>query len=513
MDDPVGGGASVIGTGDVGDTARALATLHAYVRNAPARPGLRLRVPPFVTIAADVAAALRRSQPGPSLDALDAMAAGARGPLVVRASPCAPDAPRPEARFLPNDPDGPDATRRAALTGAIVSLCRDARDTDVAVVVQAVSGARRASGRFYPDASGSLHTFDFFATDPDRKEAGVLRLALGLGRAIDRGERTWIVSPARPDAPPPFASVTDQLAHSQLRFWGLDLGAPPGADPLVTEELTRAETDGALELVASTFIAASERIVPGIRRPGPRVVDFAPLLGASARVPFVDLVRDLRAWSVETLGEDALVGLTVTRRDEDVRVDLLRLAALDPLARRPHVSDAERADAACLLSAERVLGNGVVPDVCDVVYVRPDAFRSTASTRVAAELRDVDRTLAAAGRTYLLIGFGRWGSSDPALGIPVSMADISHARVVVETTLPSMLVEPSDGIHFFHDLASRGVPFLMNRHDERGRVDFDWLAARPAEAETPHVRHVRVDTPLRIVVAGRDGRAGVWHGA
>jgi hypothetical protein len=162
-----------------------------------------------------------------------------------------------------------------------------------------------------------------------------------------------------------------------------------------------------------------------------------------------------------------------------------------------------------VVAAERVMGNGAFDGVRDVVFVRPSAFDRARTRQVAADVAGVNGRLVEAGRPYLLIGFGRWGSSDPWLGIPVAWADVAGARVIVEAALPSFDVEASQGAHFFHNLLGFQVPYLSVSLAAPSRVDWAWLESLAAVWETPLVRHVETEAPLRIRVDGRRRRAVV----
>jgi hypothetical protein len=180
------------------------------------------------------------------------------------------------------------------------------------------------------------------------------------------------------------------------------------------------------------------------------------------------------------------------------------------------IADDELASPDLLLASDRVMGNGAPQAITDVVYVKPHSFESRLTRKIAAELEQINRPLLEGDRGYLLLGFGRWGSSDPWLGIPVNWGQIAGARVIVESTLPGMDVEPSQGAHFFHNIISFEVCYLCVRHGESGgstrrSIDWGWLDAQPVVAETDLVRHVRLEQPLRIKVDGRSGRGAVWR--
>jgi hypothetical protein len=156
------------------------------------------------------------------------------------------------------------------------------------------------------------------------------------------------------------------------------------------------------------------------------------------------------------------------------------------------------------------LGNGTIGGLADIVFVKPDTFDASQTRLIGAELGLLNAKLTGAQRSYVLIGFGRWGSSDPWLGIPVSWDQISGAKVIVESTRPEMNVELSQGSHFFHNISCLGVSYLSVRHADTGGIDWNRLQAAEVVEETRFLRHVRVDAPLRVKVDGRSGRGGVW---
>jgi hypothetical protein len=159
------------------------------------------------------------------------------------------------------------------------------------------------------------------------------------------------------------------------------------------------------------------------------------------------------------------------------------------------------------------MGNGVNDTIQDIVFVRPEHFSPLKTGVIAQELDGINQQLAEQGHTCLLIGFGRWGSSHPSLGIPVDWSQISSARAIVEATLPTMNVELSQGSHFFHNLSSFRASYFMVHHDRGFGIDWDWLNAQPLVQETEFVRHVRPVKPLSVRVDGRSGRGVILRGA
>jgi hypothetical protein len=390
-------------------------------------------------------------------------------------------------------------------------------DTErMAVLVQEVVG-RRHDDRFYPDVSGVGRSWNFYPAESGRREDGVVNLALGLGKTVVDGGVTWSYSPARPDAPPPFASAADRVRGTQREFWAVNMGRPPAHDPLKETEylalagLPEAELDGTLAWTASTWQPDSDRLVPGVGSPGPRCLDFAPLLTLGVH-PLNDVVRELLAVFEEAVGDPVEIefaALLDGGAQARPRLAFLQVRPLVVSRERVEVSPEDLQSAAAVVASDRVLGNGVVPDLRDVVYVRPAGYDSAANPAIARELAALDRALAEEGRRYLLIGFGRFGSADPWLGAPVNWAQIHGARAIVEVSLPELAGDLSQGSHFFHNVTSFSVPYFSVRHDARGRIDWDWLERREPARETEHVRHVSLREPLEVRVDGLTGRGVV----
>ena len=380
----------------------------------------------------------------------------------------------------------------------------------MAVIVQEVVG-RRHGDRYYPEVSGVARSYSFYRSGKARPEDGVVNLALGLGKTIVDGGLSWTYSPAYPRATPPYGSVQDLLKQTQLEFWAVNMGKPSAYNPIEETEymvragIAEAEYDGTLREVASTYLPQSDRLSPGIGASGPRVINFAPLL-VLEDLPLNDLVKRLLAICQEAFGAPVEIEFAITflPGDEPAKFGFLQV--------RPMVVSAEVVDvdldhlgAGVLLASDRVMGNGVVEGVRDIVFVKPDVFESRHTRVVAEELALLNRELVAERRTYLLIGFGRWGSSDPWLGIPVAWDQIAGAKAIVEATLPTMNVDLSQGSHFFHNISSFSVSYFSVPFTGRHPIDWDGLARQPIVRETGFVRHVRTEAPLLIRVDGRSG--------
>ncbi len=398
---------------------------------------------------------------------------------------------------------------------------RDITQEKMAVIVQEVVG-RRHGDRFYPDVSGVARSYSFYRSGAARPEDGVVNLALGLGKTIVDGGLAWTYSPAFPHATPPFASPRAMLGETQSRFWAVNMGKAPAYDPvaeteyLVEATLKEAAEDETLEFVASTYDPQSDRLSIGMRPGGAWAVTFAPLL-ALDEVPLNAAVKSLLGACEEAVSAKVEIEFAMTiERNRGGLAAQFGFLQVRPMAVSDQVVDVPIGDLesdAALVASETVMGNGTVDTIRDVVYVRPERFEARHTRAIARELAQVNTELVDEKCSYLLIGFGRWGSSDPWLGIPVEWSEINGAAAIVEATLPAMNVDLSQGSHFFHNISSFQVSYFSVPHSGRYAIDFDWLAARPVVRESELVRHVRLSSPLVVRVDGRSGRGVVMKSA
>jgi len=391
------------------------------------------------------------------------------------------------------------------------------QDERMAVVIQEVVG-ERFNERFYPIVSGVIRTYNCYPTGASRAEDGVVNLALGLGKSIVDGGVTWVYNPRFPGRPPPVGSVRDMITNTQSRFWAINM-APASFDPineaehLVQMGLDIAEWDDVLRFTASTYDGASNRLVIGTAAEGPRVLTFSRILELGD-VPLNDVVRRLSNACKSATQSDVEIefALTLDRRHGlPARFGFLQMRPMMTDSSSVTVDEAELTSDRTLVASESVLGNGRDDTVMDIIYVKPAAFDAKHTPAIAKEIESLNAELQSAGRRYLLIGFGRWGSSDPWLGIPVTWPQLSGARVIVEATLPEINVDASQGSHFFHNMISFQVLYFMVHHDEQYAIGWDWLDRRPASIETRFLRHVRLESPLEIRVDGRRKRGVILH--
>lgn len=555
---------SRIGGGGLGGKAAGLRRIHEHILpriDLSDLPGFAVDVPRMVVLATDVfelfmarnelwsiatsdasddrvSHAFRRAElPAEIVGDLRRLIAGVHTPLAIRSSSLLEDAlDHPFAgvyatKMIPNNELEEDRRFRrlvdairfvyastffSAATAYRRSIAGDDRAERMAVIIQEVVGQRTGS-RFYPTVSGVGRSFNFYPTGHGRPQDGVVSLALGLGKTIVDGGLSWSYCPRYPKAPPPFNSLKDLLQNTQTRFWAVYMGEPPVPDPmretesLVAPELSQAEADGTLALVASSYDAASDRLDPGLARSGPRAVTFAPLLG-SRFIPFDRAVERMLTAARDELGSDVEIELAATFDPDDIlpaRIGFLQVRPMRVSHGSVVVEAAALTGSNIVIASQHVLGNGRRDDITDVVYLDEEQFDRALTPQIAVALERVNRALVAQGRPYLLIGFGRWGTSDPWLGVPVSWGQIGGARVIVEATLPEVNADLSQGSHFFHNLLGFEILYLSVPFDGPGYIDWQWLRQQEVITHDGLVRHVRATRPLEIAVDGVNRRGMV----
>jgi hypothetical protein len=558
---------TAIGRGELGGKAHGLALMRDVLesRLAPVfRPDIEISVPTLTVITTEyfdlfmkqndlygiaqagarddlIAGAFQKADlPAQLVGDLRALIAQVQTPLAVRSSSRLEDAIfEPFAsvyatKMIPNNQTDTDARFRKLVEAVkfvyASTFFRDAKsyikatrhqaaEEKMAVIIQEVVGVRRGQ-RFYPHVSGVARSYNFYPLGNARPADGVIDLALGLGKTIVDDGVSWSYSPAYPQANPPYNTLDDLLSQTQSEFWAVNMGWPVEFNPIRETEymkkfsLVEAENDGALQFIASTYRAQDDKIVYGIAEPGPRVIDFAPILKFDL-IPLNGMLRALIKLCEETVGRMVEVEFALTldeRRGKPARFGFLQVRPMVVSEATVDIPLSELAGPNVLLASELALGNGVVEGLRDIVFVRPENFNVHHSETIAAELERLNRGLAEGRVPYLLIGFGRWGTSDPQAGIPVNFGQICGAKAIVEFALPDTSSMLSQGSHFFHNITSFRVFYFSLSPADKYRIDWDWLGRQPVVGETEFVRHVRTPEPFRIRVDGRSSRGVIIHG-
>jgi hypothetical protein len=392
------------------------------------------------------------------------------------------------------------------------AIGHDIDDEKMAIIIQKLVG-KHYFKRFYPEMAGVARSYNYYPLKPAKPEDGVVNLALGLGKTVVDGGISWVYSPAFPHSEPPFGSTKDLLKGSQTEFWAVNMGEPPEYDPLseveylTLENLSAAEEDASLKYIASTYNALADRLSIGTGFKGPRALTFAPLL-VLEQVHFNDLIKSLLSISEQALGTPVEIEFAMTF--EPHRFGFLQVRAMAVPTDVIMVSEQELQGENVLAASEGVLGNGVVENIKDVVYVRPDTFELKHTPAIVPDLERINDQLLEAGIPYLLIVFGRLGTTDPWLGIPVQWGQVCGAKVIVEATQENIKVELSQGSHYFHNMINLGVKYFSMPYSSQYKIDWDWLGCQDVIDQTRFICHVRLPTPLKILVDGRRSRGVIY---
>ncbi len=379
----------------------------------------------------------------------------------------------------------------------------------MAVMIQELVGVQHED-RFYADFAGVARSYNVYPEPGHEASDGVVAAALGMGRTVVDGSPCLRFNPKHPRQVVGFSSVEYALENSQRTFYALDLGWEAPGRPLagvVNHPLETAEHDGTLTFLGSTYSAENDSIVDGISRPGVRLITFAQILKHEA-FPLARLISELLEKCATGTGGPVEIEFAgnLPSRGRPGRFGFLQLRPLAMSKEREEVKIGDVADEDLLCRSNMVLGNGRVDDIQDIVMVDKETFERSRSREVALIVGRFDAILRKQGRSYLLIGVGRWGSADPHLGIPVGWNQICGAGVIVECGFRDFQVAPSQGTHFFQNLTSSNVGYLTVSSDSRdGFVDWEWLASLPAVREEECVRHIKLEKPMTVTLSGATG--------
>lgn len=386
----------------------------------------------------------------------------------------------------------------------------------MAVILQEVVG-KQYDGRYYPNISGVLRSLNYYPIGDERAEDGIASLALGLGKYIVDGGQTLRVSPYHPHQVLQTSEMETALRETQTRFYALDtrhVGNDFKVDDgfnILNLKVKEAERDNSLNFIASTYDPYDQVIRDGLYEGGRKVISFAGVLQQNV-FPLPELLQMSMRYGAEAMRRPVEIEFACNLNAD--RTGSLYLLQIRPIVDQKQMLDEDLAaipDTDCLLRSHNSLGHGVTEDVTDVVYVKTDdRFSAADNPTIAREIEKLNKEYLDRGTNYVLVGPGRWGSSDSWLGIPVKWPHISAARVIVEVALKNYRVDPSQGTHFFQNLTSFGVGYFTideNRND--GCFHKATLDAMPVVEETEHVRVVRFEKGLRIMMDGKKGEGVV----
>ena len=546
-----------IGEGSLGGKGRGLAFLDHIIKTHPdfnAYPGATVQIPKTVVLCTDIfdnfmeqndlykialsdasddeilQAFLKAQLPDSLIGDFFAFFDATQSPIAIRSSSLLEDSHyQPFAGIyntymIPNISDKYEMLRMlaCAIKGVYASVFfRDSKaymtatsnvidQEKMAVILQQVVG-KQYGNRFYPNISGVLRSLNYYPIGDERADEGVASLAVGLGKYIVDGGQTLRVSPYHPDHVLQMSDTELALRQTQTQFYALDMEhvgedfKPDDGFNILKLKVKDAVADNSLNYLASTYLPYDQTIYDGIYEGGRKIISFCGVLQQGV-FPLPEILRMSMKYGAGAMRRPVEIEFACNlNADRTGEFYLLQI--------RPIVDDKQNleenlediADQDCLLRSHMSLGHGVSEDVTDVVYVKTsEEFSASDNPMIATEIETMNHKFLDEGKHYVLVGPGRWGSSDPWLGIPVKWPHISAARVIVEEGLKNYRVDPSQGTHFFQNLTSFGVGyFTINPYKGEGVYQRDVLDAMPAIEETAHVRHVRFDKPLKIMMDGK----------
>lgn len=383
----------------------------------------------------------------------------------------------------------------------------------MAIVLQEVVGTQYGD-HYYPTISGVARSLNFYPIGNEKAEDGIANIALGLGKYIVDGGLTLRFSPRHPHNILQMSSTDFALRETQTRFYALDLNPENIVDKFSVDDafnlkkltLKEADADGSLKFITSTYDPYDMIIRDGYYPGGRKILSFVNVLQHDV-FPLASTLDQLLQIGQKEMGRPVEIEFAINMNKQDPRKASFFLLQIRPIVDNKEVMNEDLSviqPEDTILSSSSVLGHGIINDVHDVIYVKTGAFNAANNQLIAYEIEKMNRQFTGSDKNYVLVGPGRWGSSDPWLGIPVKWPHISNAKVIVECGLENYRVDPSQGTHFFQNLTSFGVGyFTINPFKGDGWFDESFLNQMPAIEETEYLRHVRLESPMIIKMDGK----------
>jgi DNA-binding response OmpR family regulator len=546
-----------IGNGSLGGKGRGLAFIGAMVKRSPElyRENFAVTIPKTVVICSDIFDEfmesnelyplalsesdddtilkyfLHASLPSALIEDLMAFFDVVKGPIAVRSSSLLEDSHyQPFAGIystymVPKNPDKyemlhtvSDAVKAVYASvfykdsKAYMTATSNLIDQEkMSIVLQEVVGSQYNS-HFYPTMSGVARSLNFYPIGNEKAEDGIVNLALGLGKYIVDGGVTLRFSPRHPHNILQMSTMEFALRETQTRFYALDLKnmadqfSIDDSFNLLRLSVKEADADGSLKYIVSTYDPHDQIIRDGYYPGGRKIISFINILQHDVFPLAETLDKALHIGQTE-MGRPVEIEFAVNIDPNNSEKATFYLLQIRPIVDNKEIMEEDLTEVRpedTVISSASVLGHGIISNVYDIVYVKTEAFNSANNQLIAYEIEKINKEFAEQKTGYILVGPGRWGSSDPWLGIPVKWPHISNARVIVESGLENYRIDPSQGTHFFQNLTSFGVGyFTINPFKEDGWYDLEFLNAQPAVQETDYLRHVRFDTPAVVKMDGK----------
>ena len=387
----------------------------------------------------------------------------------------------------------------------------------MAVLIQELVGEYYGE-HFYPAISGVAQSYNFYPYYPIKPEDGTVSLALGFGKTIVEGERTFRFSPVYPKLNPLVSSPQEQMSKAQNLFYSVNLKKTANLTLQADEDyvyekmpVSQAYKDGALEYIGSTYSAENDCIYDNVNHTGLKLITFAPILKYD-RLPLTKIIQDLMLMGKKAFGSDVEIEFAINipkDKNKPAEFNFLQIRPIVIGKEAHQVNLEETTDTWCC--SKQTIGNGYYDDIKDIIYVDPENFDLKESMQIAREIGTLNKILAQEGRRCILIGFGRIGTADRWLGIPLTWEQMSQSLIIVEVERRELRPEPSLGSHFFHNLTATGmgyfhVPFA----GDHGTIDWQWLISQPVLQQTKYVKLIRREEAFKVKIDGRNFQGVIY---
>ncbi len=379
-------------------------------------------------------------------------------------------------------------------------------ESKMAVIIQEVVG-KEHNTRFYPDFSGTASSFNYYPLDFMKPEDGIAHLALGLGRLIVDGYESFHFCPKHPKSN--LYSTPDHLLdNSQTVFYALNLKQKNinilADDPFVKKfDLGAAIEDETLTQIASTYDFNSQSLLIGYNGTGSPIITFDNQLKLKL-LPIAEIVDKMLLIGEQTMGCSVEIEFAVNFKENKNEKDRFNILQIRPFLQQEmtHIGEIETYEKKQLLAySNHVSGNFISKDIHDIIYIKPKSFDNLKTLEILKEIDKLNSELVKEKKQYLLIGFGRWGTSDRFLGVPVKWNNINGVKTIIETNFENFQLDFSQGSHFFHNIVTSNIGYLHIKHREiQNFIDWDWLENESAVNNLTYVRHIRIKKPLTIII-------------
>jgi CheY-like chemotaxis protein len=381
----------------------------------------------------------------------------------------------------------------------------------MAIILQEVTGSQYGD-RFYPTISGVARSVNFYPIEPEKAEDGIASIGLGLGKVIVEGGKTLRFSPKYPKKVLQLSTPQMALTETQKKFFALSMKPEDYIDStddginMLEFDISEADKDNAIKKICSIYDFQDNVIRDGSYGQGKKLITFSGILKYNS-FPLSDILNTLLNVGQREMNHPVEIEFAVNLDTPNNSPEIFSFLQIRPIVEETDSLNIDLGEInyeSCLLVSNKALGNGVMEDLFDFVYVKPDAFSPEKTKEIAEQIDKINRDFRAEQKNYILVGPGRWGSRDPWLGIPIKWSQISEARLIVESGLPNYRIDPSQGTHFFQNLTSFRIGyFTVNPYIDDGKFDVAFLDEQKAVFETDYIRHVRFNSPAIVKIEGK----------